>query len=305
MKYKSEELRIETTTKCNYDCVMCPRELLTRDLETMSLETFIMLLDKVCTHDYIKLITLSGYGEAFMDPTLFEKMAIIKKRGYKLHLLTTGSLLTQERIDKLIELEVDELRFSHYGMSRSTYKKVHKPFTQRDLFYKTRDSILDLLERKPSTMQVALEYIILEANKHEVEDWKKYWLATKADIVEIWKPHNWAKYHYRVIEGEGRRSCGRPFGGPIQIQVDGTVNMCCFDFDGELELGDLKTQELEDIMSGSALQTIQEAHTLNDYEGLLCDVCDQLQSHDDACVFTNYKDKPKRTNVTSSGFEVL
>lgn len=303
--YQNKELRIETTTKCNYDCVMCPRELLTRKLETMSLETFIFLMDKVKKYDFITLVTLSGYGEAFMDPTLFEKMAIIKERGYKLHLLTTGSLLTEKKVNQLIELEVDELRFSHYGMTRAAYKAVHKPFTQKDMFYKTRDLILGLLERKPSNMQVALEYILLEENKHEMEDWKKYWLASKADIVEIWKPHNWATYHYRQVEKDNRRSCNRPFNGPYQIQVDGTINMCCFDFNGELELGDLKTQELDEIMTSPALQKIQAAHTTNNYEGLLCDTCDQLQQHDDACIFTNYKKDSQRTDVTSSGFALL
>jgi hypothetical protein len=59
--------------------------------------------------------------------------------------------------------------------------------------------------------------------------------------------------------------------------VDGTVNMCCFDFDGKLLLGDLKKQTLEETFGSLAFKKILRHHTSGDYKGsgLICENCDQ------------------------------
>jgi molybdenum cofactor biosynthesis enzyme MoaA len=37
---ESNELRLEVTTKCNYSCIICPRDELTRNIETMGIDLF-------------------------------------------------------------------------------------------------------------------------------------------------------------------------------------------------------------------------------------------------------------------------
>ena len=72
---KSNEIRFETTTKCNYNCIICPRDKLTRKRETMPLNRFKYLFDKVIneTSQY-DTVTFSGFGEPLLDPTLDEKI---------------------------------------------------------------------------------------------------------------------------------------------------------------------------------------------------------------------------------------
>ena len=43
----NDDIRFEITTKCNYNCLICPRDKLTRKIETMSFELFKELLDKI------------------------------------------------------------------------------------------------------------------------------------------------------------------------------------------------------------------------------------------------------------------
>ncbi len=60
---ESNELRFEITTKCNYNCIICPREKLTRKKETMSFKLFKELFDRILseTHQY-NTLTFPGMG---------------------------------------------------------------------------------------------------------------------------------------------------------------------------------------------------------------------------------------------------
>jgi hypothetical protein len=83
--------------------------------------------------------------------------------------------------------------------------------------------------------------------------------------------------NYRKVQTEKLKTCGRPFKTPLQVQVDGTVNMCCFDFDGKLTLGDLKRQSLSEIFSSPLYKAIVQCHESGEYtgSGLICENCDQ------------------------------
>ena len=301
MYHISKEARIEPSTHCNYNCIFCPRDEMTRLKESMTMDSYLKILDKLQNYPHIELITLSGYGEPFMDQTLIDKVQAAKDRGYQVHIVTTGSLLDEEKLDRLIKTEIDEMRFSFYSNYPGTYAKVHS----KNLYDKCKNNILYLLENRTNT-KVIVEYLVLEDNRDEYEDWKTYWID-KADVVEAWNPHNWADLHYayRTLDLDNRRSCGRPFSGPYQIQVDGTMNVCCFDYDNQLIIGNILTDSLEDIFSSPRMNYIREKHKANEYSGLVCDVCDQLQPHDNALVFTNAMDYEKRVNSTSSGLDAL
>lgn len=301
--HKSREVRIETATSCNYNCIMCPREIMTRTKQVMSMEVFLQMLEKLKSHRHIELITFAGFGESFLDNTLLEKILEVKSRGYKVHLITTGVTLNQTSIDILCIVEVEELRFSFYATTKEVYKQVHGS----DSFDKVLANIKEVLRRpKTERPKVILEFIEVEENKHQLKEWREYW-KDKADVIEAWKPHNWATpcLTYRVLDRKNRRTCGRPFSGPYQIQVDGTMNVCCFDFDNQLKIGNLLKQTLKDILTNDPMLRIQEAHIANDYKGLVCDHCDQLQEHDDVCIFSSIMNQKERVLRTSSGLDLI
>ena len=72
---ESNELRLEVTTKCNYACIICPREKLTRKKETMSYELYKYLLDKINTEtSQYDTLTFPGLGEPLLAETLDHKI---------------------------------------------------------------------------------------------------------------------------------------------------------------------------------------------------------------------------------------
>ena len=233
---RSNEIRFEVTTKCNKHCHICPREKLTRKIETMDFELFRKLLDKVLTETtQYNTVTFSGYGEPTLDITLAQKMRYAQSKGFKILLLTNNHK-------------------ANYGV--------------------------------PTRYSVVLENEIA------------YIARDNGNIIsiEIWKPHNWIYgRNYRKIQKKRLKTCGRPYNGPLEIQVNGTVKMCCFDFDGRLQLGDLKIQTLEEIFTKPF-----------SHNNLMCSVCDQLNpDRKGTLIYSSEYDNEKRVKLTSTVYEQM
>ena len=145
-------------------------------------------------------------------------------------------------------------------------------------------------------------------NDSALESWIEYW-KDKVDLLEVWRPHNWAdSKDYRAVQKDKLKTCGRPLNTPLQIQVDGTVNMCCFDFDGKLLLGDLRTQTLEEIFESSMFNKILRYHTSGDYRGsgIICENCDQRNvEKTDAMIYNSKYDIEERVKKVSTTYADL
>lgn len=305
---ESNELRFEVTTKCNYNCIICPREKLTRKKETMSLKTFKFLLDKITAESgQFDTITFPGMGEPLLDKSIDEKIVYAKKRGFTILILTNGSLLSVERFQELENIGVDSIRVSMYGDTPESYSSVHG-VNNSNFFEKVKKNLTRIAELKKKTKLLLTYNIVNNVNDSALESWIEYW-KDKVDLLEVWRPHNWINAkNYRKVQPEKMKTCGRPWKTPIQIQVDGTVNMCCFDFNGELLLGDLKLQSLKDIFESEMFKKILKHHTSGDFvsSGLICENCDQRNiDKSDVMAYNSKFDIKERINKVSTTYSDL
>lgn len=304
----NNEIRFEVSTRCNYSCIICPRDSFCRPLEIMSTEKFKSIFDKIIsgTGQY-NTITFSGFGEPLLDSGLEEKIKYARDNGFEVLILTNASLLTVDRFKKFDELGVKSIRVSFYGNSPKVYTQVHRP-PNPDMFSMVRDNLVEIAKIKKNTQLLFTYNIISQVNDHEVQDWIKFW-EPKADLVEVWKPHNWVDgKNYRKVQAEKMNTCGRPWKGPLQVQIDGTVNMCCFDYNGQLLLGDVNKQGLDEIFSSDAFKKIVRCHESGDFagSGLICENCDQRNKiKTDVMVYNSKFDVSKRVGKVSTTYSDL
>jgi wyosine [tRNA(Phe)-imidazoG37] synthetase (radical SAM superfamily) len=307
---KNNDMRFEVTTKCNYNCVICPREKLTRKKETMSFELFKNLFDKIIAEtDQYDTLTFPGMGEPLLDDSLDDKIRYIKKvkPSMDILLLTNGSLLSLDRFLGLQRFGLTSVRVSLYGTNPKNYNRVHG-ITNKGMFEKVKNNLLQIVKIKKKT-KLYLTYNIVEGdNCSHLQEWIDFW-KDRVDLLEVWKPHNWVTGRkYRKIQNEKLKTCNRPFSGPLQVQVDGTVNMCCFDFDGKLTIGDLKCQSLKDIFKSSAYEKIRQCHQTGDFSGsgLICEDCDQRNAKkDDVMAYNSKFDIKERVNMISTTYKKI
>jgi len=304
---KNNDMRFEVTTKCNYNCIICPRDKLTRKIETMSFELFKKLLDKILDETYqYDTLTFPGLGEPLLDETLDKKIEYARKKKIKnILILTNASLLSVERFKKLEDLGVTSIRVSFYGNDPISYMQVHG-VKNKNIFERVRTNLDEISKIKNKT-KLLLTFNVVDGNNDGcLKDWIDYW-KDKADLIEVWRPHNWVDgRNYRKVQKNKLKTCGRPFSGPLQVQADGTVNMCCFDFDGKLTLGDLKTQSLKEIFNSPLYKKIKECHLTGNYKnsGLICENCDQRNADkSDVMIYNSKFDIQERVKMISTTYK--
>lgn len=282
-KLVNPEVRIENTSKCNAACIMCPREKLTRPQVTMCWGRFVFLLDQ-CVKLGAKVVSIFGYGEPLLDRDVAQKVESATAMGLETHITTNASLLGWNMANDLLDAGLKNIRFSIHATVPVKYNAVHKNldwlWVWRNFanFVKLNDS-----RGHPCTVHLTAMPMHGESVEEIRQTWEKY-----VDYLEIWRPHNWTDGRkYRAVSLR-KKTCGRPFNGPIQITADGKMIVCCFDYNANMVIGDTDYATIEQILTGNYLEIIKLAHKTGWHEGFLCLTCDQLNADsDDILLYSN------------------
>ena len=102
-----------------------------------------------------------------------------------------------------------------------------------------------------------------------------------------------------------KTTCGRPENGPLQIQWNGEVIPCCYDYNNQIILGNAFEAPVLDILNGEKYRLLRWAHRNKEFKLFpYCDQCDQLLPHADALVYTNRHNLPPEVAVRLSNTDL-
>jgi len=288
MKLINPEIRFEVTNKCNAKCIMCPREKMKRPQGTLDMTLYKRVLDEACANG-ARIVSLENYGESFLDPYIFERARYARSKGCDVFTITNASVLDEEKCRRIHEV-FTKIRVSMYAVTAKTYESIHVGLS----FEKVRRNLERLLELKnelKSPLKIEIYFLLINENRHEMDEFIRLY-GKRANALSVWKPHNWGDgREYRLPLTKMKVSCGRPATGPVQIQWDGKVVPCCFDYDSRIILGDLTRMTLHDVLHGDAYERLREAHSDGNFKDFpFCNLCDQLNKREDVLVYTTIKD---------------
>lgn len=266
-KLINDEVRIETTNRCNIHCITCPRDQMTRPKKTMPYNHFCDLV----TQSYelgAETISPFGYGEPLMDKGIGKKIEFCSRMGLKTFITTNAGLLTLDKTRELLDSGLSHIRFSAHGIYNN-YEKVHRGLKFADF----SRNVFNFLKVKRD-MPIITDVIAIPMHNETIDEILSFW-GTLVDEICIWEPHGWGgKKQYRKSSVK-IPTCGRPQRGPVQIQSDGTVIPCCFLTDSEIILGNTYEDSIADILRGEKYQELIGKHTSGNLKGLVCQYCDQ------------------------------
>ena len=300
------EVRYEVTDHCNATCIMCPRDKHVdgREHGIMDQAQYEKSIDEVVGLGAEKVV-LTGFGEPLLDKRLELKVAYAKKKGLATYFITNASALTAKRSQQLLDAGLDEMRVSFYGLSKETYNAVMQGLD----FERTKAKVLEFLRLRDASgakTRVQMSYLELPENRADTDRFREYW-EPKVDALEIWKPHNFGDGRdYRTRLDDSKKStCGRPENGPLQIQWNGEVIPCCYDYNNQIILGNAFETPVLEILNGPKYRLLRYAHRMKKF-GLFpyCDQCDQLLPHADALVYTNRHNLPPEEAVKLSNTDL-
>ena len=291
----SREITIENSTFCGAKCVMCPRDEYDKDWSHMKTDLFLNIVDQAVELN-VKSLDLCGFGDTFLDPELDKKLRIIKEKypWLIIYTSTTAHAIKGKNFD-LVSKYFNTIRISNYGFSKKSYETIHGGGLKYEKVQENIHRLLDLPRTKRP--YIMMSFLILPENEHEIEDWKNYWIE-KVDEISIWRPHNYGgedRIDDLAFKTNDRlnkinvKSCGRPFNGNPFVRTNGDISVCCFDFNQKLTVGNLKFQNLEEILTGYQLNHLKKIH--NEKKVLECDKicnsCDQIFDRTDSLVYSN------------------
>ena len=139
-----------------------------------------------------------------------------------------------------------------------------------------------------------MRYLVSELNEHQMEQFIQYWEPI-ADEVMVWKPHNFLYgREYRKTNKTADKSCGRPFSNVLYFDIEGRVTTCCFDFNKEMEVGNVGNESIKEILKGEKLRELRQRHTEYNYSGILCENCDQRITDPEVLVYSTESNRGVR-----------
>ena len=146
---RPRQVQIEITNRCNMDCPMCQREDLGIELEHMSWTHFTTVVDKL---GHREDITLTGWGEPFIHPRVFDMIAFCKERGHKVMITSNGLFTKPSMVDDILKSDVDTITFSIDSVNGN--ETVIEGHTSNKV-YENIEAVVK--GRKPGTLGVRLQ----------------------------------------------------------------------------------------------------------------------------------------------------
>lgn len=182
-------IQVETTNRCNMDCIMCDRESRNRHKKDMSADEFKHLIEKIPS---LRVISLHGMGEPLLNKDIFEIIKIGKKTGAAI-VFNTNGMLIDEKVHPLIESGLDELQISLDGATPEVCEKIRRGLN----FERVIDNIRLLTKVKRDLgvqyPKLTIHFVAQKANIEELPKLVELCSDLGIEKISTEGMHNWAK----------------------------------------------------------------------------------------------------------------
>jgi len=266
---------VEGTNFCNSACVMCGHKNMQRPKGVMPIELYKNILSQLKGWP-IESLLLSGFGEPLLDPLLEERISLARSNGFgNIGIVTNASLLHPDKVSKLRIAGLDFMHISMDGATKETYQKLRP-----GLDFDTIVSNLSHLLSTPKRPRIYIQVVTLEENIDELNALRRMW-GPKADRLIFRQSQDWAGQVTLPNQINSPHLIARPQWPPcrylwdqLNIYWDGTVPLCCLDYEARQVVGSADKQSLQSIWQGGELSDIRQKHNAGHRDKIaLCRHC--------------------------------
>jgi len=278
---RPQQIAIETYNICNLKCIMCPYLKMSRPKMKMPMGLFQKIVDDASQNGFTE-INLTLYSEPLLDDLIFERIAYAKGKGLKVGLTSNGTLLTNDKSKEIIESRLDWIFLSIDGNTKESYERIRVGANFEDTCANIRELIKLRRQKNASKPLIIIHSTVLtKDNLHAskllmpILKGADHFTMALADSRREEK-FFFARNSFLKVHKTRLYPCPILWGAP-SVMSNGKVNLCCKDYDGSIELGDLNKQTIEEIMSSDKLNKIKELHLRGEADKIeLCKNCDSL-----------------------------
>ena len=276
---KFEKIYIELSDICGLDCAFCTGKKGVRG--AMSVENFARVAQKVAGK--ARIYTFHLLGDPLILPNLAEFIKVAKAHKMPLELTTSGFYMSEKNQALLLESEnIRQINFSlmaflaqkrvnlseyfspilrfvraHIALKKSNFVNLRLWNLNADFSNTSQnESIYSLLEREFGVQ------IQQKARKNR--------LASRV-ILHQSERFRWASLTSKTVCAKG--SC-HALRGQIGVLSNGTLVPCCMDSGGVIALGDIFTQNLDEILASPRASAMKQGFQKGEFVEILCQSCE-------------------------------
>ncbi len=271
---------IENTNHCNARCIMCPNYSMRRKKGVMSFELYQRIIDESIELGIDK-VQIAGTGEPLIDPLIFERIQYAKKSGIKvIKIFTNAALLDSQKQERLLSSGIDKVIISIDSFSPKNFESIRVGL----LFEIVKKNVLSLLKTKKESGKQNPFILITGLNiKNRLSssiDHDFYQEAIKlsngVEMLEEGNVHDWSGHieGFNIIPIPWYNLPCRRLWGTLNVLWDGTIPLCCIDYEGSVKLGDINKQTIKEVWNGSVINKLRNFHLAGGFNKIeLCNKC--------------------------------
>lgn len=284
-RFLPTHLALETSNACNARCVMCPQAQQTRPKGLLKEEDHRRILERIADWGApIRLITHAGMGDPLTDKNLESRFKLEKSYFPEAQIIvySNAGLLSEDRARRLLDSPLDMLSISLNALDPDSYEKImglpHAVTTANvENFLRLRDECAS--KTKVAVSLVPTPYCSTE----EARRFKDYWQSRVDDVVLP----PWIGWGGWLSDQGAQEEIIEPLPcsylwKTLMVDYDGTVKMCCEDYDSRYPLGNLLTDAPEAIFNSERMIRQREAHLSGDFSKP--DICRNCAESGDAAL---------------------
>lgn len=262
---------IEITNTCNLDCHFCPKHQRAR--RQLSAEEFDLLTDKV--RGKVCFLYFHLMGEPLLHPLLPQFITMAREKGFKTVLTSNGTLLhrAMNLLDTLphkVQLSLHSHESNARGELSSYMEEVMNFATQAA----AKGTCVVLRLWNQGGMDKENELVMDYIAEYVPRPWKErpdgFRLCDNL-YLEFDRKFEWPSANASSAK---REVFCKALLKQIGVLSDGSLVPCCLDHNGDVVLGNLFHQSLEEILSSPRAQAMIEGFQHHTATEALCQNCE-------------------------------
>lgn len=263
---------LEITNICNLDCIFCPKT--GREKRSLTLEEFDLLTSRL--QGRIKFLYFHLMGEPMLHRLLPRFVSMSRERGFIPVLTTNGTLLARSG-RQLLDAHPHKVQISlhsHEGNGLENPRRYMDEVMRFSTEAAQRGIIVVLrlwneggYDRENEQLHSLMAEYVPRPWQQRYDGWK---LAENL-YLEYDGMFEWPDSRHDDYPGE-EVFC-YALRNQIGVLVDGSVVPCCLDHDGEVVLGNLFTQSLDEILQSPRARALYDGFSRHRAVEPLCRKC--------------------------------
>lgn len=286
---------VEVTAECNLKCAMCHHPNMVRPKGRMPFELWKKCADEIAAVSPETQCWFSFCGEPLLEPDrLIQMIKYGKSVGLKsLNINTNGMYLTPDVARPIIESGVDLVVIGIDGFSAEIFEKIRIE-AKRDVVYSNVEYFINTRNEYPDPPEVQVQFIEMDENKHELGEFKRYWLQRGATI-KARRMLSWGGKFETHIGAPDEKRIPCPWAiTMMHVFWDGRVPRCPGDTEGDEGAGNAWDESLTVLWN--RLGSYRDLHLQHRFSELP----DRCQTCTDWMTGSAERIKPVASNISGS-----